>query len=146
MDVPHARQVPLAWPHSAQPSTEAIHMDGHGSRPLRGLESTAQSSITTGKFGRLFRWLPPAFAPRDLKDEGAIELMLQRLAELMISTEFNDRIDNEHKDYPDQAINEAEPDDENRYIPAGYTYLGQFIDHDITFDPASSLQQQNDPD
>jgi len=31
-------------------------------------------------------------------------------------------------------------------IPAGYTYLGQFIDHDITFDPVSSLQRQNDPD
>mgnify|MGYP001072582181 CR=1 FL=1 len=24
-------------------------------------------------------------------------------------------------------------------IPAGFTYLGQFIDHDITFDPVSSL-------
>ena len=39
-----------------------------------------------------------------------------------------------------------EDDDENTAIPAGYTYLGQFIDHDLTFDPASSLQRQNDPD
>jgi hypothetical protein len=31
-------------------------------------------------------------------------------------------------------------------LPAGYTYLGQFIDHDITFDPTSSLQRVNDPD
>jgi hypothetical protein len=31
-------------------------------------------------------------------------------------------------------------------VPAGYTYLGQFIDHDLTFDPASSLQKENDPD
>src|SRR6266446_7654048 len=30
--------------------------------------------------------------------------------------------------------------------PLFYTYLGQFIDHDLTFDPASSLQQQDDPD
>src|SRR5207253_4130780 len=37
-------------------------------------------------------------------------------------------------------------DDEESGIPALYTYLGQFIDHDITFDPASSLQQANDPD
>ena len=37
-------------------------------------------------------------------------------------------------------------DDEESGIPALYTYLGQFIDHDITFDPASSLQKQNDPD
>ncbi|AUX39818.1 uncharacterized protein SOCE26_012130 [Sorangium cellulosum] len=30
-------------------------------------------------------------------------------------------------------------------IPAGFTYLGQFIDHDITFDTTSSLDKQNDP-
>jgi heme peroxidase len=41
---------------------------------------------------------------------------------------------------------EPPDDDENPLIPAGYTYLGQFIDHDITFDPVSSLQAQNDPD
>src|SRR6202011_4344729 len=37
-------------------------------------------------------------------------------------------------------------DDEESSIPALYTYLGQLIDHDITFDPASSLQKQDDPD
>lgn len=31
-------------------------------------------------------------------------------------------------------------------LPAGYTYFGQFVDHDITFDPVSSLERQNDPD
>ena len=31
-------------------------------------------------------------------------------------------------------------------LPAGYTYFGQFVDHDITFDPVSSLVRQNDPD
>ena len=30
-------------------------------------------------------------------------------------------------------------------IPAGYTYWGQFIDHDITFDPTSSLTSNNRP-
>src|SRR5690348_3514730 len=38
------------------------------------------------------------------------------------------------------------PDAEESGIPAAYTYLGQFIDHDLTFDPASSLQRQNDQD
>jgi hypothetical protein len=36
-------------------------------------------------------------------------------------------------------------DDEESGIPALYTYLGQFLDHDITFDPMSSLIKQNDP-
>ena len=41
----------------------------------------------------------------------------------------------------------AKPDDEENYgIPAGYTYLGQFIDHDISFDPMSMLMKQNDPE
>jgi hypothetical protein len=29
--------------------------------------------------------------------------------------------------------------EENLWLPAGYTYLGQFIDHDLTFDNTSSL-------
>jgi heme peroxidase len=36
--------------------------------------------------------------------------------------------------------------EDNHSIPAGFTYLGQFVDHDITFDPNSSLQKANDPE
>jgi hypothetical protein len=35
---------------------------------------------------------------------------------------------------------------DNPDIASGYTYLGQFVDHDITFDPVSSLDRTNDPD
>jgi hypothetical protein len=49
-------------------------------------------------------------------------------------------------DLLDTVFGDSEPDDENPTIPAGYTYLGQFIDHDLTFDPNSSLQKANDPD
>ena len=34
----------------------------------------------------------------------------------------------------------------NTRVPAGYTYLAQFVDHDITFDPTSKLQGDNDLD
>jgi hypothetical protein len=34
--------------------------------------------------------------------------------------------------------------DNNRDIPAGYTYLAQFVDHDITFDATSQLQSDDD--
>ncbi len=121
-------------------------MSGHGSKPLRGLESTGQSQVKTGKFGRMFRWLSPCFQPANSRDEMDVESLLGHLATLMVSSEFNDRIDNDKKKTPDGDIDTPEPDDENRLVPAGYTYLGQFIDHDITFDPASSLQKQNDPD
>ena len=33
----------------------------------------------------------------------------------------------------------------NKNVAGGYTYLGQFIDHDITFDPTSKLGSPNDP-
>jgi hypothetical protein len=119
-------------------------MAGHGSKPLRGLESTLQSSIGTGRFGRMFRWLGPGLAPADAAEAEQVEMLLTELATLMVSDEFNANVA-ENKP-PDAPITEAEPADENPTIPAGYTYLGQFIDHDITFDPASSLQRQNDPD
>lgn len=35
---------------------------------------------------------------------------------------------------------------ENTATPAGYTYFLQYITHDITFDPTSSLMRFNDPD
>ena len=35
---------------------------------------------------------------------------------------------------------------DNPALTAGFTFLGQFIDHDITFDPTSSLEKQNDPE
>ena len=34
---------------------------------------------------------------------------------------------------------------QNTRVPAGFTYLGQFVDHDITFDPMSKLDEPNDP-
>ena len=120
-------------------------MAGHGSKPLRGLESTAQSSIQTGKFGRLFRWLEPAQAPRGGDEDKEVVDLMKALAGLMVTSEFRDNLENGDAT-PDASITKAEPADENPTIPAGYTYLGQFIDHDITFDPVSSLQQLNDPD
>jgi hypothetical protein len=36
-------------------------------------------------------------------------------------------------------------DEEESGIPALYTYFGQFVDHDLTFDPDASFQKQKDP-
>ena len=122
-------------------------MAGHGSRPLRGLESTAQSSVQTAKFGRMFRWLEPAIAPEGPSEEALARKTLTELAALMVTSEFTDNVA-QHKfpgDTPDAPIERSEPADENVRIAAGYTYLGQFIDHDITLDTTPLDEQLADP-
>ena len=100
-------------------------MKTHGSDP-RGGRSVARSPLFEGRFGRMFRRLTPAPAyPLD---------QLEALAAQMRE--------------PDQpgGWGGAPPALDNPAITAGYTYLGQFIDHDLTFDPVSSLDRLNDPD
>jgi hypothetical protein len=96
--------------------------------PPRGLMSTRRSPFFEGQFGRMFRALPMAtFGATDAEN-------VTNLATLgkAMSAEFE--------------LPKDGKDEEESGIPALYTYLGQFIDHDITFDPSSSLQKQNDPD
>ena len=94
---------------------------------LRGLTTIPHSPSFQGKFGRMFRSLPPAqFGLSETENLAN----LHKLGDAMSSD-------------PDQPKDGQ--DEEESGIPALYTYFGQFIDHDITFDPASSLQKQNDP-
>ncbi|PIB23282.1 hypothetical protein BFP76_09745 [Amylibacter kogurei] len=83
------------------------------------------SSLYQGLFGRMFRSLP-AWTPTETNEPDIIAGL---------------------QNFANTAMSEA-PDDplgDNVNMPAGYTYFGQFVDHDITFDPTSSLQRQNDP-
>ena len=48
------------------------------------------------------------------------------------------------REVADQMVEGEAVDSET--LPAGLTYFGQFVDHDLTFDPVSSLARQNDPD
>ncbi len=93
---------------------------------LRGLEATNSSPNFEGRFGRMFRTLHKA-------EFG--EAPLKKLADKMSA-----------EPEPNPTPENEKDDEESSVIAAGYTYLGQFIDHDITFDPASSLQKLNDPD
>ena len=76
--------------------------------------------VMGGRFTRLFPYLPAARF-----DHADLEL----LAGAMIAP-------------PEDTDPETEPDpEENPGIPAAYTYLGQFTDHDLTFDPISHLRE-----
>src|ERR1700688_4780176 len=109
----------------------ASHPPIHPHGVVRGLDKIHSSEQLDGRFGRLFRTLPPA----QFTDDDLAALAQAMVAQADTPTP-EDQIDNE-----ENTGTAADPG-----ISAGYTYLGQFIDHDLTFDPASSLQKQNDPD
>jgi hypothetical protein len=99
----------------------------HGNR-LRGAELSRGSVLFGGPFGRMFRAVPPAeFGNDDATTQQALAALAAKM-----TADFDPPKDG--------------PDAEESGLPSAYTYLGQFIDHDLTFDPASSLQRQNDPD
>jgi hypothetical protein len=99
----------------------------HSSR-LRGLEASGKSRNLEGaKFGRLFPGLEGAKYGANPEEERG---NLTKLAKAMVSN-----------DPPKDGA-----DDEESGIPALYTYFGQLIDHDLTFDPNTSFQKQKDPD
>jgi Animal haem peroxidase len=121
---------------TAPDSTTPTQPPPHGGVP-RGLPLTPSSSTTSGRFGRMFRRLP--VYEHDPKTLIALAgTMIQPLDE-------DGQLDEPLGQDTDGDENKGMLDGELR-LPAGYTYFGQFVDHDITFDPASSLTRQNDPD
>ena len=122
-------ETPTTTP-TAEPTPSGSHYASAAIRPhgtgVRGANLSRQSQQFEGRFGRMLRTLPAAFHTED---------DLVSLGEAMTAPFEADQTDEFHVD-----------NEENQGISAGYTYFGQFIDHDLTFDPASSLQRQDDPD
>jgi hypothetical protein len=108
-------------PRSAH--NRSAEMRHHGGAELRGMNAPRSHFHEDGVFGRMFP-LPPFQADpvklRQLGDPGGV-------------------MD------PGTADPNANPDNPSG-LPAGFTFLGQFIDHDITFDPTSILERQVDPE
>lgn len=133
---------------------------------VRGTTYVNKSPQEGARFGRMFRWLPAEnYEKADLANLATI-MIQKETAHLRKSGEEGRDPTAPVKEGPDVVFGtvpftrdppsqntrldtpygEPEPGDENPLIPAGYTYFGQFIDHDLTFDPNSSLQKLNDPD
>lgn len=99
----------------------------HGNAAAHKSIHAPLSRSFSGPFGRLFRNLEPWEPPG--RDEAA---KLRAIAKIAAEMDERKAPQNESRD--------------NHEIPAGYTYFGQFVDHDITFDPRSSLQKHIDPE
>lgn len=106
-----------AFAATAPKPTELGVSPQHGAR-LRGLLLPAKDRSLEGRFGLMFKNLPP-FEPPDAL-----------LTELAASME-------EPHDAPPTVT-------DNPHVPAGFVLFGQFIDHDLTFDNTPISKQRED--
>jgi len=93
----------------------------HGAQ-LRGMYLTSKDRLAEGRFGTMFKQLP-AFAPGDD--------LLTNLAKTMVE---------------DQTVPDGNHLNTSPVLFAGFTFIGQFIDHDITLDTTPLDLQLADPD
>ncbi len=94
----------------------------------------------SGRFGRMFGKLPPFASDTPLARRALLEIGAPggpmdagddlSASPLALITD------------PSLSANNSN----NPTLSAGMTFLGQFLDHDITFDPTSSLERQVDPE
>jgi hypothetical protein len=95
---------------------------GHGKagrQPSRRFLDSLSGNDDPGMFGRMFPNLPPLAVD---------DAPLHELADAMLDANPLDTAGNNDK------------------LPAGFTYLGQFVDHDITLDLTSFGEKEADPD
>lgn len=88
-----------------------------GRQPTMAALKQPSANADPGLFGKIFDL--PAFT--------ATDAALQALADAM------------------RDPNPGDPSGDNPNIPSGFTYLGQFVDHDITLDLTSISEKQEDP-
>ena len=100
----------------------------HGNTAARTPIHAPVSRSYQGPFGRMFRNCRP-WEPAGVERSRRRWPIMERLAT------------GDGRDEP------CDPTRDNETIPAGYTYFGQFVDHDITFDPRSQpAEGSTDPE
>src|SRR5215218_7139313 len=103
----------------------------HGAE-LRGMDLVVQSPTTEGRFGFMFKSQPPLPASDALLDRLGATMAEQPEANPASSSDLKD-------------LNDASNENPNPKLTSGFTFVGQFVDHDITFDTTLLSDQQADP-
>ena len=114
-------------------------MRRHGLVFVRGANPPHSIHYSQGKFGRLFPTLPP-FASDNPTTRGA----LREIGEAKGILDAQDDLSDPIALITDPNKSAGNPNNPN--LTAGMTFVGQFLDHDMTFDPTSSLERQQDPE
>ena len=110
---------------------------GHGSADA-GVITPQSTFYEQGRFGRMFPTLAPFSADTPTMRQALMEL--GKPGGLMDAGDGTDPITL----ITDATQSVDNPD--NPTMAAGMTFLGQFLDHDMTFDPTSSLARRQDPE
>ena len=119
----------------------------HGAE-LRGMDLVTQSPTTEGRFGFMFKNQPPLPASDPL-----LTSLGQAMEEKpVIGTPLTDPVTGVAVLNPDGSPvmankdnNDSLGENPNPLLTSGFTFVGQFVDHDITFDTTPLDQQQSDP-
>ncbi len=124
---------------TANPKSKTGKMSKHGAM-LRGENPPNSRYFEQGRFGRMFPALEPFAA-----DTPTMRAALMEIGKKGGIIDAQDSDTATPRDLIiDPALNVNNPN--NPTMTAGMTFLGQFVDHDITLDTTSSLEQQVDPE
>jgi hypothetical protein len=111
----------------------------HGAE-LRGMDLVVKSPTTEGRFGFMFKSQPPHPVPATLHEE--LDTPLDRLGAMMEEQPTA----NASSGSGAKDANDASNENPNPLLTSGFTFIGQFVDHDITFDMTKLSEQESDPD
>jgi hypothetical protein len=125
----------FAW--MAPAAAEPAPMPPHGGE-LRGLDLVTESPTTEGRFGFMFKDLEPHRPPDALLRELGDAMMEQPTTTTTTDSAGNPVLVT--------AENDKFNENPSKFLTSGFTFVGQFVDHDITFDHTPIDQQQSDPD
>src|SRR5918995_2959221 len=133
-------------PAVAEPIAE-VAIEPHGAE-LRGLELVLESPTSEGRFGYMFKNQPPHAVSEDLLSA----LGQTREERPVIGTNLTDPETGDPVLKSDGSAvvatkdhNDALGENPSPALTSGFTFVGQFIDHDITFDTTPLSEQQSDP-
>ncbi len=118
---------------------QAAPIPPHGAE-LRGMRLPVQDPLAEGRFGFLLKKLPAAAPRADPASPDPVWNSPWRELGRRMEEQFRDpsAVDDDDNDRVNENPN---PD-----MTSGVTFLGQFIDHDITFDTTPLRDQLADPD
>jgi hypothetical protein len=109
----------------------------HGAE-LRGMDLVVESPTTEGRFGFMFKNQPPHQASIDY--QASIDLLNNLGATMEEQPAADAGSTSGQKDKNDESNENPNP-----RLTSGFTFVGQFVDHDITFDTTLLDLQQSDP-